>query len=532
MPRGPRKLKRYIIIEGQFATEVLGTFSIIRGFASLQDLAKISVAYELQSNPTQPGQVLGHQRIIDEQHAREIKNYFENGDRRFIPEIILSLRVDWKWEQDTRPAQGVGYYGADGIRLERKYSSKNITIHELKVDLTKLAQIQTDKKILRIDGNHRLHFADQLKLDAANTSKYLVPFCLILLRPSDASAADYTESLVFHSINSTAMPLDSEHALKLILGQDPKESMRAEQEFAYNPSLHFTRLLRNGFEQLPQPARERLGNRPLTCLAAAARETLHAYPNFKVDLETARKSAKELVAALADISTHLSVSHPDFSKCQYFIELAVHAWIRCTGAKHEERLPRTVAYLNQLADWLGLDGLKQLDSNSPLGRQLLNIYDKVRGRVPKKVFLARWYPPDSEGAPLQRAMLRLQQIKRTLTDIEASKGVRLELVDFGTRTEPAIPIHPEMYAAVQSADIILIDLTGHRPNVCIEAGYALRQHDKRRLIFIFEPKDKNDRVPFDLSTFRYEPIAQAAEIPGKLKPVIEKILDDAAKDEI
>jgi hypothetical protein len=526
MPRGPKKSN--ITIEGQFATEVLGTFSIIRGFATLQNLAKISVAYEMKPAVDRPGQVSGHQRVIDEQHAREIKNYFENGDRRFIPELILSLRVDWKWEQETHQAQGVCYYGTDGIRLERKYSSRNILLHELKVETAKLTQIRADKKILRIDGNHRLHFAEQLKPDPASRNKYLVPFCLILLKPADAGAADYTESLVFHSINSTAKALDSEHALELILGQDPKESMRAEQEFAFNPALHFTRLIRNGFAALPAPARGRLGNRPLTCLAAAARETLHAYPSLKTDLGTLRKTAEEIVAALADISTQLTATHPDLCKCTYFVELAVHAWVRCPGEKHDERLGKTVEYLKQLADWLGMEGMRDLSSEAPLGRQLLTIFERVRSQLPKRVFLARWYPPSSKGEELKKASLRLEQIKRTLDDIKTTRGISLELIDFGTQATPVIPIHPEMYKAVQSADIILVDLTGHRPNVCIEAGFALRHHDKRRLIFIFEPADKDDRVPFDLNTFRYEPISQAAEIPAKLTPVIESILNQSS----
>jgi len=35
-----------------------------------------------------------------------------------------------------------------------------------------------------------------------------------------------------------------------------------------------------------------------------------------------------------------------------------------------------------------------------------------------------------------------------------------------------------------------------------------------------------DRVPFDLNTFKYVPITQAAEIPNKVKPEIVAILRD------
>jgi len=47
-----------------------------------------------------------------------------------------------------------------------------------------------------------------------------------------------------------------------------------------------------------------------------------------------------------------------------------------------------------------------------------------------------------------------------------------------------------------------------------------------RLIFLFEPRNRNDKVPFDLSTFKYVPISQAAEIPNKVKAEIIAILRD------
>ena len=81
-----------------------------------------------------------------------------------------------------------------------------------------------------------------------------------------------------------------------------------------------------------------------------------------------------------------------------------------------------------------------------------------------------------------------------------------------------------MYEAIASSDIILCDLTGHRPNVYVEAGFALNHLESKRLVFLFEPRDGTDKVPFDLNTFRYVCVSQAAEIPNKLKPEIEAIL--------
>jgi nucleoside 2-deoxyribosyltransferase len=98
----------------------------------------------------------------------------------------------------------------------------------------------------------------------------------------------------------------------------------------------------------------------------------------------------------------------------------------------------------------------------------------------------------------------------------------------GTQTGATFPIHAKMYEAIDSADIILVDLTGARPNVCVEAGFALRNHEKNRLIFIFQPSKTQKTVPFDLNTFRYEAFKDTGEIPEKIKPHIAAILREAA----
>jgi hypothetical protein len=91
-----------------------------------------------------------------------------------------------------------------------------------------------------------------------------------------------------------------------------------------------------------------------------------------------------------------------------------------------------------------------------------------------------------------------------------------------------------MYDALSRNDIILVDLSGVRPNVCIEAGYALKHLERGRLILMFQPTDvtlnnpkKWENPPFDLSTFRYEKIADTGEIPGKLKPHLKAIHQEA-----
>jgi hypothetical protein len=524
------KSARYLTFEGQYESSVLGAFRIIRGFANLRDLAEISVAYVMEDDGN-GGEVKGQQRRLDPQHAERIRRYLESGEQRFLPEVILSVRAELTEEFDrTRKPIGVKTTDdASGIAIGRAWKSQNIRVHRVKVDRKKLADIREKRLIRRVDGNHRLALADQLKDDPSLSKKYLASFCIVLLGRAGGAADDYSESLIFHTINSTALPLESEHALKLILGQDAGYDMTPQKEFDFSTDLHFTRLLRDGLLKLDEPAKARLGERPLTSLRGAVRGVLEMDPAVAKDLPTLRKYSKDLLAALDDIVTRLEPNQPALCQAEFFIELAARVWKTSPeGGKHTERVNATVAYLEHLAGWLGKDDLVGLKEGQSLSKQVLDIYNAIRTRIPKRVFLARWYPPEKDGIELKKANLRLKQIQQALKEIEKENGVHLKLEDMGTRKGGTFPIHPKMYEAISSADIILIDLSGVRPNVCVEAGYALNHHERNRLIFIFQPTKNAKKVPFDLDTFRYFPFEDTAEIPEKIKPHIAEILRGAA----
>jgi hypothetical protein len=519
---------RYLTFEGQFESSVLGRFRIIRGFANLQDLAEISVPYLMEDG--NGAEVKGQQRQLDPQHAERIKHYLESGDQCFLPEVILSVRtvVTDELDETQRPI-GVKSTGEeDGIGISRAWKSRNIRVHRMTIDRQKLPDIVAHKLIRRVDGNHRLALADTLAPDVSLLTKYLAPFCIVLLGPSGDAADDYSESLIFHTINSTALPLESEHALKLILGQHADFDMTAAKEFAFSPDLHFTRLLRDGLLKLPEPVQTRLGARPLTSLRGAVRGIVDMDATVVKDLPTLVKYSKDLLAALSDIVTRLEPDLPSLCKAEFFIELAARVWKSTPeGASHNARIGQSVLYLKQLASWLGNDGLLELKEGRSLSKQVLDIFAAVRTRIPKRVFLARWYPEAKDGEALATASLRLAQIKQSLKEIEAEEKAHLELVDMGTQTGATFPIHEKMYDAIASADIILVDLTGVRPNVCVEAGYALKNHERNRLIFIFQPDATYSAPPFDLNTFRYEKVTDTGQIPEKIKPHILTILRGA-----
>lgn len=536
MPRN----RQYIEFEGLFSESVLGIFRIIRGFADLRDLAEVSTPYKLEDGE-QEFRVLGHQRAESAKHAEDIKNYLEQSENRFLPEVILSVRVPvnlvvarGKIDPDElglgETVFGVNSPAGSLVEISRRYSSPTIRMQRLRIRRRNLEQLKQEKTIRRIDGNHRLHLAEQLTEDANTPSKYLAPFCMVLLGLPDNDEDDFAESLIFHTINSTALPLESEHGLRLLLGQDPAHAMTPDNEFAYNPTLHLTRLLADRLKGLPAPAKLRFGARPLTALWDSARNLIAMDTSIAEDRRSLTNFANDLFAAMADISTQLTVNHPSLCRTYGFLELAARVWRESNGGDHEENVRRSVDYLDRIGHWLGGQGITNLLNPLSAAQQLLETFKAAQSRTPKRVFLARWYPSQQHGATegdVQKAALRLQQLQLTLENIQRQHNIALELIDLGTVEGGTFPIHKQMYEAIASSDIIICDLTGQRPNVYIEAGYALKHHEGNRLIFLFEPSSPEDRVPFDLNAFKYVSVTQAAEIPNKLKPEIIAILQSA-----
>ena len=517
---------------------MLGIFRIIRGFADLRDLAAVSVPYEMTGHDSQPRRVTGHQRELNEKHALDIKTYLEQSDNRFIPEVVFSARIPVNpvdadrgvvLETDEPASQIIGVQSDETtpVTIKRKYGSKTTRIQTIRIPRQDLEQIKADKLIRRIDGNHRLALADYLVEDPNLPSKFLAPFCMVLLGSVDNEADDYAESLIFHTINNTALPLESEHGLRLLLGQNSDYDMAPENEFNYSPGLYLTRLLAEKLEGLPQPARDRFGIRPLTALWEAARNLIAMDTAIAESKQTLDQFADDLFAGLADIMGQLTVNHPSLCKTYSFLELTSRVWNEA-GGNHEERVNSSVQLLDRIGKWLGNEGITGLLNPSSPAKQLLTTFKAAQNRIPRKVFLARWYPlVDAPNDAHNKAGLRLEQLRQTLKSIRDEQGIPLDLVDMGTQEGGTFPIHNKMYEAIAGSEIIICDLTGHRPNVYVEAGYALKHHEQNRLIYLFEPQYTDDKVPFDLNTFKYVPISQAAEIPGKLKPEIIAILKDA-----
>ena len=588
--RARQILSDFVLLQGLFEEQVLGTFPVIRGFADIRYLAEISVPYAMEENENmfqRSTRVRGHQRPLDAEHAQEIKTYLESHDRRFMPEIILSLR-GW-WQLVNVNGKGIGVENDDLIvttiegeepmpeeeqnpddlitidskghvlgneELEMEelitigpINPKNYDgIHRITIDRNDIEEVREHRLIRRIDGNHRLSAVDlngPLRDEETEPSRYRVPFCLILLGPPEDEDDDFHEAQIFHTINSTALPLESEHALKLILAQD-EYLFNAENEWETDPVLHLTRHLHKQLDaqsrRKPVAIGKQLGVHPVVGAHRVARLLMNWEPTLFESRVEARDFAPKFADALTIvIRNSLGPADALLRSMPFFLEFAalplLHCWPedkRLTDISTSDAQPLLCNFWEwaRPALWIGDDWelnhaeiTLRLQRNPPDAHQLWRLYQAALARVPRRLFLARWNPgDDTVSLDARRAGYRLKSIHQTIENLKV-KGIYLELIDIDSQKRGTYPIALEIWNQISACDLMLIDLTGERLNVMIEAGYALSHHPHDNLIFLFHSVD-GKLPPSDLSGFDIATASEIADIPSVLEPRIEAIIQN------
>lgn len=173
---------------------------VVRGYARLSDLAAVSRAdiYDPKRNPA------GTQRDLSPKHARDAYNYARANDLAFWPEILLCVR------------------DSSVLALRRKAGSE---FGVLSIDLAALSR-KRKIAISRLDGNHRLHYADGLtpgypKIDSA------VPFSLALNLNIDQ------EIKVFRDINNNQRKMSTSHLDNITVRLTEEDQLKLDQPALY-----------------------------------------------------------------------------------------------------------------------------------------------------------------------------------------------------------------------------------------------------------------------------------------------------------
>lgn len=182
---------------------------VYRGYASLCELASISRAdvYDPQKNPN------GTQRDLNIRHAKEAHAYAagsSEGGKRFWPEIVLNVRR--KAGIKVVPMQKVKG-GGEFVKIQ--------------IDLNNLGLTDTNPSISRVDGNHRLYFAQ------GDSKRKLKPLTDVITPFAITDGLDPQDELrIFRDINDKQQKMNTSHLLNIEYRLSTEDKV-----FAENPAL-------------------------------------------------------------------------------------------------------------------------------------------------------------------------------------------------------------------------------------------------------------------------------------------------------
>ena len=478
-------------------SKIMDNYLCLRGIASIKELAKMS-----EANPDL-------QRDLLEEHKDEMKIFLEKGEYTFFPEVVLSMNIGLPGDIEAFETlvddvdsvdKGLSRTAIGNVMVNFKPDNNKLIDERRQLKIAQLTFDENNVKLSRIDGNHRLSAAEYL------TNDILIPFCIIIF-PNDVEAENNSRA-IFHNINSKQIPLELEQNVKIIIeSSDVFTNNILEREQPFGLNYKFTRELLCGDSKIDFACfpfiQKFIHNNKYTFFTYLFRYLL---TRSLIDKDTAVDKMK---SELVNIENALSEANIKDS----FNNSAL------IGALAYYKLSDNNKY-NRFVQWIAKNHIA--DAKTVNIDDIISIFDKVYDNIPKKIFLARWYPASSSGENFENAQNRVCAIKNV------AKELGIELIDIGTQDGGTFDIRSVMYNEIEECDIFIADLTGCRHNVMVEVGYALAlyRNQKKPMLFYFAPTEEHTEPPFDLNGFRCEEINDSADIEKKVKPLLKSILDE------
>lgn len=484
-------------------SKVMDNYLCLRGYAGIKALAKIS-----EVNPD-------IQRDLLDDHKNEMKDFLEKGEYTFFPEVVLSMNVGLAEEEEAfqefvaaadSADRGFSFSKVGKVKVNFIADNNKLIDDRKQLKVAQLTFDESNVRLSRIDGNHRLSAAAYLKKDI------IIPFCLIIF--SDERSAKNNSRAIFHNINSKQIALELEQNIKIIIeSNDVFTDDILEKSQPFGQRYKFTRELLCGKGKIDFayfPYIEKLVHDKKYSFFTDLFKNL-----LKEGLVNELTAVTDIKRELVNVEAALKESNIVASSQNSAIVGAL-AYYKLTSSDKFIRFIKWIAQ-NHIAD------AKNVNIDD-----IIKIFDKVYENIPRKVFLARWYP-SSTDVNYEKAKQRREAIGKVV------ENFNLKLIDLGTQDGATYDIRSAMYKEIKASDIFIADLTGCRHNVMVEVGYALNSNklnfdqlnpEKGRMLFYFAPTSDHPNPPFDLNGFRYEQINDSAEIESKVKPLLESILSE------
>lgn len=488
----------------------LGNQLCIRGFAPLQELARLSKADET------------YQRDFIKEREQELKKYLENEEFIFFSEVVLGCKIRQKVKSgdlliSQQIMEGITNSFTSGSKKSFKSNIDNIELRVRNIPYKKAIDVRGNNNIQlieliipdelirnrplsRIDGNHRLSVAESSENSTVALKN--TPFCIILSQVSEFEYIDKTgntqtkiedlnkkaERVIFNNINAKAIPLTVEENLKAIIStQDPIFS-NAELKEKFGWEYYAIRQLQEQYlngvlsDIFPNLGCE-FHQLPLTF----SKKIIELVLNKKI-IEKSDSEISKIKEALQEANQTIG----NLSLGQISVDLVV-ACVYIALSKMSLRI---------FTDWLSKNHITQLsniDSNA-----LIDIYEKIRESKRKQVFISMQFSHDTQ-CHYQAIKDAIDEVNKTYKQEIKIREIRIDQFNQGFSYD----INSEILELIENSGLLIADISHHNGNVYHEIGYLMGLNQGKGLKqenFILIKSDttdfKSNKIGFNLSSIK------------------------------
>lgn len=468
-------------------SESFGGTCTIRGYAKYTDIVNSSYPHP------------HYQRPEDAQHIEDISKFITSGTNSFSPEVVLAYTTEYDYYaagangdvdavSDIRSGKGFTS-NKNGVSFKKIKAVDNGFLYEIKIP-----ENEDNKPFRRVDGNHRLKAFEKLSAEGQVKSSYLIPFCIILFAEGTPLK---DEKIIFHNINSKAVPIKSEQLLKSVLVHSHSDIDFSDDE-----------LLNNfGFEYLL--ARKLIISKPLLCRKLHSikwiRENMMTivldlinYVRTEIKIET-EEEIEAFYNSVTNALNHAEIISTDelsIASGLFFLLTFLYYKIELEYLDPEHTAEK---YKNNLLHWAKKYQITEVQNDSAdnaviNAKCIKDIFDKYISSTEQTIFMSRCFSSDYDEN--ERA------IRRVIKEINDEKHTAIKLIRVDQHAEGATAqISDRIFRDIEKAGLVIADLSSGRPNIPHEIGYAMGL--KKDLIIIHNGTDEqaDEHTPSNIKMF-------------------------------
>ena len=497
--------------------KAFGGYLCVRGYAPIGVLADAS-------------EIEDYQRQADENHVREIREFLEDINHSFFPELILGISLEELgldaemrsqfYEMMNDPTGIATKKMSDGFvfGLGSVPAGSSDRVISLRLECK-------DHIFKRIDGNHRLEAVPaEGDEDGYDIRDRIVPYCIVLFETSGKTL--YNGTMFFHNINYRAWPIPEEKSLQVIL-----EAKDGEGSHIFtDDTLRSTKFFGKPYYY--------------------ARKFLEwvdfsAFPFVEALIKNYSRSI--LLQLFKELCRHIGENEVVVTSAVYSLSrLEMLVRKKWTRINYDIGVVVALFYFAIVDDgkdaeafssWV--DAYELTSLRGATATDVISIFEKTHRRGPYKVFVAMPYISNPHVNDYNKLF---KEILDELSDPKNNDdGIKYKLIPIMRFRGAAQRIDRRLIEKIKACDIFIADITGNNENVIFEVGLAegngkpmllLRSNNDAKSDKVFVENEEyvksGGHVPFDMDKLQYIPYS-ATGYYNSIKTILRNHLPEIAK---